>query len=263
MEIFLLYFFIGMVASTLGAMAGLGGGVIIKPVLDVFGHFDLATIGVLSAATVFAMAATSLIKIRKKKFELDKKNSLLIAIGSIIGGFVGKAIFNFVILQLKLSATIGAFQSTLLAVILLCIYLFIKNKNHIKTYQVESNTIIFTAGFVLGLLSAFLGIGGGPLNVAILTLLFSMNARNASFNSLFIIFFSQLSSLLLVLFTTDIREYDLSMLVYMIVGGILGGIVGSNLVMKYTNKTISKIFNITILLVLLINIFNIFKFIMF
>ncbi|MCD8330303.1 MAG: sulfite exporter TauE/SafE family protein, partial [Lachnospiraceae bacterium] len=42
-----------------------------------------------------------------------------------------------------------------------------------------------------GFLGAFLGIGGGPFNVAALTYFFSMDMKTAAQNSLYIIVFSQ------------------------------------------------------------------------
>ena len=43
-------------------------------------------------------------------------------------------------------------------------------------------------------LSAFLGIGGGPINLAILSFCFSMDSKTAALNSLYIILFSQAAS---------------------------------------------------------------------
>ncbi|MFB1052235.1 TSUP family transporter [Paraliobacillus sp. JSM ZJ581] len=257
---FVLYFMIGLFATTLGAIAGLGGGVIIKPVLDFFGHYDLSTIGILSAATVFSMAAVSLIKMRKMDVTIDKINSALIAGGSILGGFIGKAVFNYFVMSLGISKGVAIFQSVLLAVLLLLIFIYFKYKHVMRRFNVKNRVIILLIGIVLGLLSSFLGIGGGPLNVAVLSLLFSMNAKNATFNSIFIIFFSQLSALMLAGMTTNISDYDLVMLPYMIAGGIIGGLVGTNFVHKLTNKQIEKIFNIAILTILFINMYNVFSY---
>ncbi|CQR47225.1 Sulfite exporter TauE/SafE [Paraliobacillus sp. PM-2] len=257
---FVLYFIIGLFATTLGAIAGLGGGVIIKPLLDFFGHYDLSTIGILSAATVFSMATVSLIKMRKMDVTIDKMNSALIAGGSILGGFIGKAVFNYFVMSLGISKGIGIFQSILLAILLLLIFIYFKYKHVIRRYTVTNRAVILSIGILLGLLSSFLGIGGGPLNVAILSLLFSMDAKNAACNSIFIIFFSQLSALVLAGVTTEIGNYDLSMLPYMIIGGIVGGLIGTHFVHKITNKQVEKIFNIAILAILFINIYNIFAY---
>ncbi|WP_182201736.1 sulfite exporter TauE/SafE family protein [Paraliobacillus salinarum] len=257
---FILYFIIGLFATTLGSIAGLGGGVIIKPVLDFFGHYDLSTIGILSAATVFSMATVSLIKMRKMDVKLDKLNSALIAAGSILGGFIGKAVFNYFVISLGISKEMGIFQSILLALLLALIFVYFKYKHAMKRFKIENKAIILSIGFVLGLLSSFLGIGGGPLNVAVLSLLFSMNAKNAACNSIFIIFFSQLSALVLAGVTTNIGDYNLMMLPYMIVGGILGGLIGTSFVHKLTDKQIEKIFNVAILAILFINIYNVFSY---
>ncbi|MFC4023569.1 TSUP family transporter [Oceanobacillus longus] len=258
--IFILYFLIGITASLLGAMAGLGGGIIIKPVLDLFGHYDLATIGVLSAATVLSMATVSLIEVRNMDAKIDKTIGLLIAIGSIIGGFLGKGLFNFLVIEISATNVIGMLQSGLLAIILIIIFIYMRYKGLIKAYHLHNKGIILAVGILLGAISSFLGIGGGPLNVAVLYLLFSMNAKNAVVNSTFIIFFSQLSALVLLAFTTGFATYDLSMIGYMIVGGIIGGFIGSNLVRKLSNKRIEMIFNVTILMIILINVYNLFMY---
>ena len=49
-------FVICLIASTTGAIAGFGGGVIIKPVLDLFGLLPVATVSFLSGCTVLSMS---------------------------------------------------------------------------------------------------------------------------------------------------------------------------------------------------------------
>ncbi len=49
----LLYFFIALICTFAGAITGMGGGVVIKPVLDLMGDFDSASIGALSSITVW------------------------------------------------------------------------------------------------------------------------------------------------------------------------------------------------------------------
>jgi len=215
---YVIYFLIGFLATLLGASAGLGGGVIIKPVLDLFGHYDIGTIGFLSAATVFSMASVSLLRARKNNIRIEKAQSILIAVGSIIGGFFGKSIFNYFVDHETIGEMIGLIQSGLLVTILVLILIFIKFHQHFTSYHIKNRLVIILVGFILGVLSSFIGIGGGPLNVAILGWLFSMNTKNAVFNSIFIIFFSQLTAIVLVIANMDVQSYDLSMLPVMIVG---------------------------------------------
>ena len=48
-------FLISFIASTVGAICGVGGGVIIKPVLDLFGVASVSTVSFLSGCTVLSM----------------------------------------------------------------------------------------------------------------------------------------------------------------------------------------------------------------
>ncbi|WP_371812551.1 sulfite exporter TauE/SafE family protein [Sporosarcina sp. Marseille-Q4063] len=249
-----------LIASVVGATAGLGGGVIIKPVLDLLHHFDLASIGVLSSFTVLSMAIVTLVKAFRNNIKPDSKTSILIAAGSILGGMSGRYLFNHLITVMENEQLLALIQSYILACILLLIYLFVRYKHNWKTLVIKRKIIILIVGYSLGVISAFLGIGGGPLNVAFLYLLFSMDARNAMINSTFIILFSQASNLLSITFTTGFGSYNLSMLPFMVLGGVLGGLAGSQLAIKFNNKQIEVIFNALMIIILLINIYNIIRF---
>ena len=51
-------------ACIAGAICGIGGGVIIKPVLDALGILDVASISFLSGCTVLSMTAYSVLRSR-------------------------------------------------------------------------------------------------------------------------------------------------------------------------------------------------------
>ena len=71
-------------------------------------------------------------------------------------------------------------------------------KNNLKSFHVKNQILIFIIGIALGTFSVFLGIGGGPLNVAIMMLLFSFKLREAAVYSVGIIFFSQLTKMVTI-----------------------------------------------------------------
>lgn len=253
-----IYLMIGLLATTVGAIAGLGGGVIIKPVLDAFGHYDIATIGVLSSSTVFAMSIVSLGKKIKAGIKLDGKRTFSIAIGATIGGIIGKQLFQSFMKMLNNESAAKTIQAIILTVLMLIVFILVNNKDKIKTKNIKSLIVCFFVGIILGTISSFLGIGGGPINVAILALLFSMNAKEAAIHSIFIIFFAQLSKLVNISLTSGFAAYNLEMLYYMILGGIGGGILGATLSKKMSNEHINKLFNIVLIIIICINIYNIF-----
>ena len=57
---YLLVLAIVFAASLLGPLCGIGGGVIIKPVVDALGVMDVATVSFLSSASVLTMALATL-----------------------------------------------------------------------------------------------------------------------------------------------------------------------------------------------------------
>lgn len=54
-----LVFLVCFAASVVGSICGIGGGVIIKPVLDAFGIMDVSTLSFLSGCTVLSMTTYS------------------------------------------------------------------------------------------------------------------------------------------------------------------------------------------------------------
>ena len=131
------------------------------------------------------------------------------------------------------------------------------NKNKFKSYKVENSFACIIIGLFLGLIASFLSIGGGPLNVCVLTIFFSMAPKEAAVNSIITILFSQASKLVTVGLSTDFLCFDLSMLPFMVCGGILGGIIGSKFNKLFSNSTILKVFNIVVFALILLNIYNI------
>ncbi len=167
--LYLIYALVIVVATSLGAVAGLGGGVIIKPLLDLVGYHDAATINLYSSVAVFVMCCVSLSKQLRAGFEFDRKMVLSVAIGSILGGVAGDKVFSALTGSFD-SHLVKAVQAGVLAVVLGAIFVYTIKQDQMPSWHLTDPASIFAAGFALGALAVFLGIGGGPLNVAVLTL---------------------------------------------------------------------------------------------
>ena len=85
-----------LLASSVGAIVGAGGGVIIKPVLDMLGILPVSTVSFCSGCTVLGMSVCSLIRNRNDGVKLQIKTSTALAIGAVLGGLVGKWLFELV-----------------------------------------------------------------------------------------------------------------------------------------------------------------------
>lgn len=249
-------FLIAIIATTIGASSGIGGGVIIKPVLESFNMFDLKTVTLLSSITIFSMAVVSLIKQIKMKDPINFKTTVTIALGSTLGGVLGEKLLKFMLSLSSNSKGVSILQSLMLIFLLAIVYVYINHKDKLKEFKVKSLILIFVVGLILGALASFLGIGGGPINVAIFALLFSMNTKDAARNSIILIFFSQGAKILSIALTTGFSSYNLKVMPYMIVGGVLGGFLGYKLNKSVSDKFITRLFNIVLIFIILVNIYN-------
>lgn len=253
----LLFFIVSFLASIAGAICGIGGGVIIKPVLDLLQLESVSTISFLSGCTVLSMSCYSVGKSMlagERRVALNTGTPL--AIGAAVGGLLGKQMFTAIKGMFENQNKVGAVQAGCLAVITVGTLVYTICKDRIKTRSVSSPLVCVLIGLVLGVASSFLGIGGGPINLVVLFYFFSMDTKTAAANSLYIILFSQLASLLATLFTHTVPDFRLLTLLLMVAGGIGGGITGRMFNRRMDNHAVDKLFIALMALIVFISLFN-------
>lgn len=262
MNPYIIFAAVSFLASVIGSVCGIGGGVLIKPVLDAFGILDVATISFLSGCTVLSMSCYSVVKERiNGSCLVDRKTGVPLAAGSVLGGIIGKNIFQYILEQAESKEPVGAVQAACLLVVTLITFLYTMNKNKIKTYHISNMTACIIIGMVLGFFSSFLGIGGGPINLMVLFFFFSMDTKTAAQNSLYIIFFSQAASLINTIGGRTVPDFDIWLLILMVLSGILGGAVGRIVNRYMEDETVSRLFMGLMIVIMLLCVYNMIRFI--
>lgn len=256
MKIFL-YFFIALLCTFAGAITGMGGGVVIKPVLDLMGDFDNASIGALSSITVLAMSLTTFARLCTKKRQTKLSKLLLLGVSSAGGGVLGQYLFDRMTTIGIDMHTVKIVQNSILLCLIAGIFVYMLLRKRINPLHLNHFVFYILVGFVLGILSSFLGIGGGPMNVAVLMLLFGMEIKEATFASIVTILFAQIAKVVTIAIGGGFGGYDLSMLPYMIVAGVVGGLLGSMVAKKLSDKFTAVAFNLMQIAVIAICIVNI------
>lgn len=263
MSLYLYLIFLGVSfgASVVGAICGIGGGVLIKPILDTFGVLSVASISFLSGCTVLSMSCYSVLKARLSKESLvDLKTGTPLAIGAAIGGVTGKMMFQYLSDMFTNKDQVGAIQAVCLLIITLGTMIYTLKKDQIKTLHVQNPLVCIAIGLVLGICSSFLGIGGGPINLVVLFYFFSMDTKTAAQNSLYIILFSQITSLVNTLITHTVPEFEVGLLILMVGGGILGGAAGRIVNKRMDVNMVNKLFIGLMAVIMLICVYNIYQF---
>lgn len=251
-------FIVCLAASTLGGICGIGGGVIIKPLLDALQLMSISAVSFLSGLTVLSMSAMNVWKNRHSR-ELETERSVPLGIGASMGGVVGKQLFEMVKSIVKADHTVGVVQAVLLALMVCGTFVYTVFKNRIVTRSMRHPLACGLVGLGLGMSSAFLGIGGGPINLLVLSYCFSMNSKRAAMNSIMVILLSQLANLLTSLLTGRVPPVQLPMLAAMVVAGITGGSLSASLSKKISIKRTDRLFLGMLVMIFLVCVYNMFR----
>jgi len=254
----LFVFAVCLAASTVGGVCGIGGGVVIKPVLDATGIMSVSTASFLSGLTVLAMSMISVYKNRKTR-ELDAKRSIPLGIGAAIGGVLGKNLFQAIKAAVGADQLVGTIQAVVLGLMVLGTLVYVRCKAQIRTKNVQNRAVAVAIGLALGMCSSFLGIGGGPMNLAVLYYFFSMSTKQAAVNSILIILLSQVMSLAMTLISGSVPAFELPMLLAMVGAGVIGGFVSARLHRKLSAETTDKLFAALLVIIILICCYNALK----
>lgn len=249
----LIYFIIVSLATSIGSLSGMGGGVIIKPSLDALAYSNLDNINFYSSLAVLAMSIVSMYKKYRQGDIISIKEMISIGLGSIIGGNIGAHIFKYSISSLN-DDQVKLIQIAITVVILsISIYY-----TTYLTYSLKLKNILFyfIVSLFLGAISTFLGIGGGPINVSLFIFMFGVDMKRATLYSIATIFLSQLSKNFRDIFITGLEGYILFPLVVIIPAAIIGGNIGTKINIKSSNSFVRKAYNFTTLFVICLNIFN-------
>ena len=260
MGIAIILFVVCILASSIGAIVGAGGGVIIKPVLDMIGILPVSTVSFCSGCTVLGMSVCSLIRNRNDGVKLRLKTSTALALGAVLGGLVGKWLFEIVRNGFGNERALGAIQAVFLTLITTGVFVYVCNKDKLPSKNVDNFLVAIVIGVFLGIISSFLGIGGGTSNVAVLFFFFSMEAKEAAKNSLYIIIFSQISSIVSAFATGSVPAFEWLHLLFMVIGGIGGALIGAAVSKRIDNKGVEKILKVLLLVIIAIDFYNVLKY---
>ena len=256
MFINIVYFFIFLSSCILGAIVGLGGGVIIRPILDAVGYHEVNNIAFLTSTAVLIMAGVSTWKKTQDGTKITFNRAALICLGSLIGGSVGDRLLR--VPAYMFGENNLQIIQTLSTIFFLVLAIYLTEKSTLR-FQMKNRILYFLLGVFLGTIAVFLGIGGGPINVPAFIILFNLPVKQATAYSIVVIFFSHLSRLFTMAVTGDalgFMEFDLSFLPFIIPAAIIGGAIGAIISRKLCDSKVKKTFTVTMFVLIAINLFN-------
>ena len=252
-------FLVCILSTMIGAISGIGGGVIIKPMLDMTLPLGMPTISLISSFAVLSMSLFSVGRnyLKKDRQTLSLRVAVPLAIGSTAGGVMGKSVFAAVTAMLAADRQVKVVQNVVLFALMLVVLISALRGGEKKEAPARAPWTGLVVGLILGVLAAFLGIGGGPLNMLALTGFYGMLHKEGALYSLFIIIFSQTAGIITALCTGSGTLPQLSLLFTACAAGILGGVIGRRFAVRMSNAAVRRLYNAALVFILAICAVNI------
>lgn len=180
--IYFLIIFVGIFAGVLGAFLGIGGGIIMLPATHLLMGFDTAkAVGTTLFAVIFTSVSGAYAHYRRGN--VITKTAILTGTGGIIGVLIGSYIFKD-----YLSNNIRILE-ILLGILFLVMALKMGRESYREFRERNSNSVVGTRntpawapvllGFITGILTGILGLGGGFIMVPAMIWFFFMKPYEA------------------------------------------------------------------------------------
>ena len=216
-EIFLVL--LGFGAGTVGSLVGLGGGIVIAPVLTFLGlpPAAAASSSLMGAfGNIGAATLTHTLK-RRIRYQLGLKLGLIATPGTVLGAWLAGVV--------EPSAFKILFGVALLAV---CAYILIRSKMKARSMGETILVMIVAAvsSFSAGVVSSFFGIGGGIVFVPLMMLVMGMTMKDGA---------AAAQPALLVIVAAGIISHgvlghlDVGYSILLLIGGFCGGLLGTRI----------------------------------
>jgi uncharacterized membrane protein YfcA len=251
--IFVVWVLVGVVVGAYGTLVGAGGGFAIVPILLlVYPRQSAAQLTAVSLGAVFANVISGSIGYARLR-RIDYRTGLMLAPATIPGAVIGALVVG-AIPRAAFDAVMGS------ALILVSAFLLLKPHGSIplgldgrwmvsrtlvdsdgNRYQYRFNlALAIVASFGIGFISSLLGIGGGIVQVPILTTFFGFPAHIASATSQFVQIFTSGFGTLTHVLHGDYASF-VSVTVALAVGVIIGAQAGAALSRRVAGSSIIRL----------------------
>jgi len=206
---------VGIFIGTMSGFFGIGGGIILVPILLVLGFDIKDAIGISIVQMVFSSLLGSYLNYKKGSLIIGE--GIFVGFGGFIGGYVGGYVTHYI------SDTV--LQYIFFSLLLFALFRLFFSYNHEDDSQtrVLPKSLLFLIGVIIGMFAMTLGIGGSIILTPLLVGLLHYPIKKAVSDGLFFVAFSSVSGMISRFSTGSIDlENSLFVAVASLVGVTLG-----------------------------------------
>lgn len=238
---------IGLAAGTIGGGLGVGGGIILVPLLVMVG-FDRHRAHATSLAAIVMISVAGAISFGVSG-EINVGLGVTIGIGGILGSVIGATVMH----RVSPRALTIVFGVLLLIAAIRLISGADPLPGSAELGSAWEVLISLMIGFIAGFFAGLAGIGGGVVIVPASVLLLGLDQHEAQGTSLVAIVFTSVAGTIVNLRNHRVRPRDGLVAG---AGGIIGSLLGSRLALNIEGRTLSLIFGFLVLFVALRSLYR-------
>lgn len=236
-------FVTGLAAGIIGSMLGLGGGIIISPILTLSGLLpsQVASTSLLAVASTGASSTVSYSIKKKISYSIGIKVAAFAVPFSVIGALISSALDPD---EFKLY----------FAILLISTSLYLLFRKSIREDRLDyenrgklfSNALLYVGSSAAGLISSLFGIGGGIIFVPLLFAVKKLSMQQSVATSQLSILITSIAGILThsVLF-----EQDYLFAGAIALGALAGAQIGSFIAIKISERLLTIIFSFSLIII--------------
>jgi uncharacterized membrane protein YfcA len=243
LENLFLTFVIGIAAGIVGSLLGLGGGIIISPILTLTGSLpsQVASTSLLAVASTGASSTLSYSIKKKIKYSIGIKIAAFAVPFSVIGALVSSSLNPD---EFKLYFAILLISTSL--------YLLVRKpinenrRNQENRGRLISNTLLYGGSSAAGLISSLFGIGGGIIFVPLLFAVKRLSMQQSVATSQLSILITSVAGILTHSF---LFQQDYVFAGSIALGALIGAQVGSFIAIKISERVLTTLVSFSLIII--------------
>ena len=179
---------VGIFIGTMSGFFGIGGGMILVPILLALGFGIKDAIGISIVQMVFSSVYGSYLN--HKKGSLIIGEGIFVGLGGFVGGYIGGYVTQFI--------ADSMLQFTFFGLLLFALFRLLFSENHEDDVQTKTlnKSLLFGIGIGIGIFSITLGIGGSIILTPLLVGLLHYPLKKAVSAGLFFVVFSSVAGMI-------------------------------------------------------------------
>ena len=224
-----MFIIFGIITGFVSGFFGVGGGMILVPLLLLYGYDMKSSVAISIMQMVFSSIYGTLLNYKKNKSIL--KDGIILG----VGGFIGGSLSGILVPNID-----GQYLKYLffLIVLLAIVRVYLSPTEQNKNVEKQNTLSLVFIGFIIGMIAMSIGVGGSVMLTPILVGYMFYNLKDASSLGLFFVIFSSLAGFISLSISGNMLYYEGFIIGISALVGVYIGIKVKNIIKLQSYKVL-------------------------